>query len=75
MKTPDPAIDAIRKVRVQISEEHANNPARLVAHYIEYQRQFADRLLHTSSVGERLSDEIAAEQGNEPGGALQPAQR
>ncbi len=46
MKTDqDPTIDRIRQVRHEISEEAGHDPRRLVAHYIEYQEQFADRLL------------------------------
>ena len=35
----DPAIKRIRDVRHQISEEHGHDPKRLVAYYMELQRQ------------------------------------
>ena len=35
----DPAIRRIRDVRHQISEEHGHDPKRLVAYYLELQRQ------------------------------------
>jgi hypothetical protein len=41
----DPTIARIRQVRHDISEEFGHDAKRLVAHYIEYQEQFADRLL------------------------------
>jgi len=39
MTKNDPALDAIRKVRHQISREFDNDPARLIEHYIELQRR------------------------------------
>jgi hypothetical protein len=38
MKT-DPAIDEIREVRRKISAEFNHDPRRLMAHYIEYEKQ------------------------------------
>jgi hypothetical protein len=42
---PDPLIDEIHAIRAQIAAEHGNDPQRLIAHYIEYQKQFKDRLI------------------------------
>lgn len=42
----DPAIDAVRAARIQISKEFGDDPTRLIAHYIEFQKRYADRLLH-----------------------------
>jgi hypothetical protein len=39
MTKTDPALDAIRNVRHKISREFNNDPARLIAHYIELQRR------------------------------------
>lgn len=39
IKTDDPAIAAIRKVRREISHEFDNDPARLIEHYVEMQRR------------------------------------
>ena len=39
MTTNDPALDAIRKVRHEISRGFDNDPARLIAHYMEMQRR------------------------------------
>ncbi len=39
MTKTDPALNAIRKVRHQISREFDNDPARLVEHYKELQRR------------------------------------
>ncbi len=41
----DPTIDRIRQARHEISEEFDHDAKKLVAHYIEYQEQFADQLL------------------------------
>jgi hypothetical protein len=35
----DPALEAIRKVRHEISREFENDPARLVEHYLALQRR------------------------------------
>ena len=42
---PDPMIDEIRAIRRKISAEHGHDPKRLVEHYMEFQQQFADRLV------------------------------
>jgi hypothetical protein len=36
---PDPAIDEIREVRRKISAEFGHDPRRLMAHYVEYEKQ------------------------------------
>jgi hypothetical protein len=45
MKT-DPALEAVRKARSDISRELGNDPVRLIAHYTELQAQFKGRLIH-----------------------------
>lgn len=40
----DPVLDEVRRVRREISQEHGNDTRRLVEHYLEYQKQFRDRL-------------------------------
>ena len=42
---PDPAIERIREVRHQISEEHGHDPQKLVNYYIELQKQYQSRCL------------------------------
>jgi len=54
-KPPDPVIDEIRTIRHQISAEHDHDPAKLVAHLMQLQQQFRDRL--TYDPGESLSTE------------------
>ena len=49
MKHEDPTIDRIREVRHQISEEFGHDPKRLVAHYIELERDYAGRFLDERS--------------------------
>ena len=36
---PDPAIDEIREVRRKISAEFGHDARRLMAHYVEYEKQ------------------------------------
>ena len=68
MKT-DPAIEEIRAARIAISREHGNDPKRLVAFYLEYQKRFADRMI---SVGGRQGPEEQLESSHE---APRPASR
>ncbi|HYU34219.1 MAG TPA: hypothetical protein VEW48_18855 [Thermoanaerobaculia bacterium] len=41
----DPVIDEIREVRHRISERFGHDPEKLVAHYMEFQKQYEDRLI------------------------------
>ena len=41
----DPVIEEVREVRHRISELCGHDPERLVAYYIEMQRQLNDRLI------------------------------
>lgn len=41
----DPVIEEIRQVRHRISERFAHDPDRIVAYYMELQKQYADRLI------------------------------
>ena len=55
----DPVIDEIREVRHRISARFGHDPARLVAFYMELQKQYEDRLIEiTKSLGR--SDQSAA---------------
>ncbi len=49
----DPVIDEIREVRHRISQRFDHDPARLVAYYMELQKQYQDRLLETEKPVER----------------------
>lgn len=42
---PDPPIDEIREVRRRISARFDHDPERLVAYYIECQKQYGNQLL------------------------------
>ncbi len=44
-RNDDPLIDEIRAVRHQISARFDHDPARLVAYYMELQKQYQDRLI------------------------------
>ena len=41
----DPVIDEIREVRHRISARFEHDPARLVASYMELQKQYQERLI------------------------------
>ena len=41
----DPAIDAVRAARIEISREVGNDPARLIEHYAELQKKVRERLV------------------------------
>jgi hypothetical protein len=41
----DPVIDEIREIRHRISARFDHDPARLVAYYMELQKQYEDRLI------------------------------
>jgi hypothetical protein len=43
----DPVIDEVREVRHRISARFDHDPARLVAYYMELQKQYQDRLITT----------------------------
>jgi hypothetical protein len=45
---PDPVIDEIREVRRRISARFDNDPERLVAYYMELQKQYGDQLLDST---------------------------
>jgi hypothetical protein len=55
----DPVIDEIREVRNRISARFDHDPARLVAYYMELQKQYQDRLTETEKTEER-TDQSAA---------------
>lgn len=58
----DPAIDAIRKARHQISQACGNDAARLVEHYRQMQNAFTGRIISGPKAD-------AALQGVEPDGS------
>ena len=51
----DPVIDEIREIRHRISGRFDHDPARLVAHYMELQKQYQDRLIKTEKDAERAA--------------------
>ena len=55
MKAEDERIRAVRDVRTEISAEWANDPKKIVEHYIVEQRRYRSRLLRP----------IAAQQGDQ----------
>ena len=49
----DPVIDEIREVRHRISARLDHDPVRLVAYYVELQKQYQERLVVPEKAGER----------------------
>jgi hypothetical protein len=49
----DPVIDEVREIRHRISARFNHDPSRLVAYYMELQKQYKDRLIK----GERSTAE------------------
>ena len=47
----DPVIDEVREVRHRISARFGHDPSRLVAYYMDLQKQYEDRLLKTEKTG------------------------
>ena len=43
----DPVIEEVREIRHRISERFNHDPSRLVAYYMELQKQYKDRLIRT----------------------------
>ena len=48
----DPVIDEVREVRHRISARFDHDPDRLVAYYMELQKQFEDRLIRAEKTSE-----------------------
>jgi hypothetical protein len=48
LNSNDPLIDEVREVRLRISQEFGNDPRRLVEHYMELQKKYADRLIYAA---------------------------
>ena len=55
----DPTIEEVRQARRRISERFANDPAALVAYYVELQKQYKNRLAGTTKSPDR-PDQSAA---------------
>lgn len=48
LEEDDEEIDRVRAVRHRISERFGHDPYRLVAYYMELQKEHKDRLVHVS---------------------------
>ena len=55
----DPVIDEIREVRHRISARFDHDPTRLVAYYIELQKQHQHRLIESAKRAERPNQSAA----------------
>lgn len=54
----DPAIEAVRKARQEISRELGNDPARLIAHYMERQSHFQGRIIPGPEDADHAEDTV-----------------
>jgi hypothetical protein len=63
MTTNDPALDAVRKARCDISREQGNDPARLIHHYTELQARFKGRLIRGPENDDDTSEDTAQPAG------------
>lgn len=55
----DPVIDEIREIRHRISAQFNHDPAKLVAYYMELQKQYEDRLIKPEKVAEHNGTKTA----------------
>jgi hypothetical protein len=55
----DAPIEEVRELRRQISARFGNDPARPVAHYIELQEQYRDRLVDPSKQSKQNDQDAA----------------
>jgi hypothetical protein len=53
--TSDPVIDQIREIRHRISARFDHDPAKLVAYYMELQKQYQGRLLQAEKNPEAVN--------------------
>jgi len=56
----DPAIDAVRTARATISRAAGHDPARLIAHYIELQKQQSGRILRGPEAADGAAQQAVA---------------
>lgn len=56
--TEDDPVDEIRAIRQRISEQFGNDPEKLLAYYMEFQKRHAAQLIDT-----RATDETVAKAG------------
>lgn len=56
MQTDDAVIASIRETRHQISEEHGHDPQKIVAYYMELQKQYQKRLLESPQTEEEVEN-------------------
>lgn len=61
----DPVLEAVRKARCDISRDLGNDPARLIAHYMNLQTDFKGRLIHGPEADDDGSGD-PAQQGAAP---------
>ncbi len=55
----DIAIDRVRKVRHKISASFGHDTQRMLEHYLEYQKKFADRLEPMTKPHYEVTNEVA----------------
>ncbi len=56
MTNNESALTLIRKIRQDISEKYEHDPYKLVAHYIEFQKQFQTRFVSSPKLQQEITD-------------------
>ena len=59
-QSSDPVIEEVREVRRRISEECGHDPDKLVAYYMELQKELGDRLIDPPAAPNPPSEKSAA---------------
>jgi len=57
----EPTLTRIRKARQRISAKCGHYPQKLVEHYIEFQKQYQDRLIPVNTPPHQRSGDIASD--------------
>lgn len=56
----DAVIKRIREAHHQISAEHKHDPEKILAHYIELQKRYSQRLVESSQIEEDRVESVDA---------------
>jgi hypothetical protein len=51
IEPPDPLLDEVEEAQRKLEAEFDNDPAKLLAHFVEVQKRYADRLISRHVAG------------------------
>lgn len=57
-RVSDPLLDEVEEAQRRVEAEYDNDPAKLLASYLEEQELYADRLIRRPKTGDPLLDEV-----------------